>query len=116
MFLAVFVYAFHESGPLIFMRVKVKIISTVLLMEVVIYRIDNFDKMVHFAFNERAKRLNYRAVIEHDGLTWQPSQQEVRCLLVSFLKRDSFEYVYTVEKSLTPFNLPIIVDQHRVPV
>jgi U11/U12 small nuclear ribonucleoprotein SNRNP48 len=39
-------------------------------------RNDNYDKMVHFAFNERAKRPNYRAVIEHDGLTWQPSQQE----------------------------------------
>lgn len=34
---------------------------------------------VVFANNERAKRRNYHAVCEHDGLTWQRSHQEV-CL------------------------------------
>lgn len=46
-------------------------------------RIANYDMTVNFANNERAKRPNYRAVREHDGLTWQQSQEEVWWLYMS---------------------------------
>ncbi|KAG0585742.1 hypothetical protein KC19_2G034600 [Ceratodon purpureus] len=39
-------------------------------------RITSYDMTVMSANNERAKRRNYHAVCEHDGLTWQRSQQE----------------------------------------
>ena len=40
-------------------------------------RIADYDKIVELAVNERFRRPNYRTVSEHDGLTWQGSQQQV---------------------------------------
>lgn len=46
-------------------------------------RIGDYETTVNFANNEKVKRPNYRAVTEHDGLTWQRSQQEVWWLYMS---------------------------------
>jgi hypothetical protein len=48
-------------------------------------RIASYDMTVISANDERAKRRDYHAVREHDGLTWQRFHQEV-CLLCTSLK------------------------------
>lgn len=48
------------------------------------YRIQAHEVLVKRAADERAKNPNFHAVSEHDGLTWQRSQQQVAPFLCTF--------------------------------
>jgi hypothetical protein len=48
------------------------------------YRIQEHEVLVKRAADERAKNPNFHAVSEHDGLTWQRSQQQVAPFLCTF--------------------------------
>ena len=64
------------------------------------YRSVLHQAIVEQAEGLRATRINYRAVLEHDGLMWQKPQNQVNIFCVFYLLCWGAKIVYTISENL----------------